>query len=173
MRFNYLASPPLVVAYAIAGTMDFDPNVDRSGNDKKGNAVFLRDIWPSAEEITAAMAGAVDSAMFKAEYGSVFEGDEHWRGLKVPDGELFRWEEKSPYVKAPPFFDGVGPTPAPVSDIKGARVLAMLGDSVTTDHISPAGSIAADGPAGQLSDRQRRASRATSIPTARAAAITK
>jgi aconitate hydratase len=95
------------------------------------------------------MAGAVDSAMFKAEYGSVFEGDERWRGLKVPDGDLFRWEEKSSYVKAPPFFDGVGPTPESIGDIKGARVLAMLGDSVTTDHISPAGSIATDGPAGR------------------------
>ncbi len=148
VRFNYLASPPLVVAYAIAGTMDIDLNVEPLARDAKGNAVFLRDIWPSAEEITAAMAGAVDSAMFTAEYGSVFEGDDRWRSLKVPDGDLFRWEEKSSYVKAPPFFDGVGPTPAPIRDIKGARVLAMLGDSVTTDHISPAGSIAADGPAG-------------------------
>jgi aconitate hydratase len=149
VRFNYLASPPLVVAYAIAGTMDLDPNVEPLARDAKGNAVFLRDIWPSAQEITAAMAGAVDSAMFKAEYGSVFEGDERWRGLKIPDGDLFRWEENSSYVKAPPFFDGVGPTPAPVTDIKDARVLAMLADSVTTDHISPAGSIAADGPAGR------------------------
>src|SRR5271154_948368 len=149
VRFNYLASPPLVVAYAIAGTMDIDLNVEPLARDTKGNAVFLRDIWPSAEEITAAMAGAVDSAMFKSEYGSVFEGDDRWRGLKIPDGDLFRWEENSSYVKAPPFFDGVGPTPAPVTDIKGARVLAMLADSVTTDHISPAGSIAADGPAGR------------------------
>src|SRR5271154_5868467 len=149
VRFNYLASPPLVVAYAIAGTMDIDLNVEPLARDTKGNAVFLRDIWPSAEEITAAMAGAVDSAMFKAEYGSVFEGDDRWQGLEIPDGDLFRWEENSSYVKAPPFFDGVGPTPAPVTDIKGARVLAMLADSVTTDHISPAGSIAADGPAGR------------------------
>jgi aconitate hydratase len=149
VRFNYLASPPLVVAYAIAGTMDIDVNVEPLARDAKGKAVFLRDIWPSAEEINAAMAGAVDSAMFKAEYGSVFEGDERWRGLEVAEGDLFQWEEHSSYVKAPPFFDGVGPTPAPVHDIKGARVLAMLGDSVTTDHISPAGSIAADGPAGR------------------------
>jgi aconitate hydratase len=149
VRFNYLASPPLVVAYAIAGTMDIDPNVEPLTRDAKGKAVFLRDIWPSADEINAAMAGAVDSTMFKAEYGSVFDGDDRWRGLKVPEGDLFRWEENSSYVKAPPFFDDVTPTPAPISDIKGARVLAMLGDSVTTDHISPAGSIAVDGPAGR------------------------
>ncbi|HEX3408942.1 MAG TPA: aconitate hydratase AcnA, partial [Candidatus Binataceae bacterium] len=149
VRFNYLASPPLVVAYAIAGTMDLDPDVEPLARDAQGNAVFLRDIWPSAEEITAAMAGAVDAAMFKGEYGSVFDGDERWRGLKIPEGDLFRWEEKSSYVKAPPFFDGVTPTPAPIGDIKNARVLAMLGDSVTTDHISPAGSIAEDGPAGR------------------------
>jgi aconitate hydratase len=129
--------------------MDIDPNVEPLARDANGNAVYLRDIWPSAEEITAAMAGAVDSTMFKAEYGSVFEGDDRWRGLKVPDGDLFRWGEKSSYVKAPPFFDGVGPTPAPIHDIKDARVLAMLGDSVTTDHISPAGSIAAESPAGR------------------------
>jgi aconitate hydratase len=150
VRFNYLASPPLVVAYAIAGTMDLDPNVEPLARDANGAAVYLRDIWPSTAEIGAAMAGAVDSAMFRAEHGHVFEGDEHWRGLKIPDGNLFRWDEKSSYVKAPPFFDGVGPTPTPIGDIKGARVLAMLGDSVTTDHISPAGSIAVDSPAGRF-----------------------
>ncbi|HVC43635.1 MAG TPA: aconitate hydratase AcnA [Candidatus Binataceae bacterium] len=149
VRFNYLASPPLVVAYAIAGTMDIDPNVEPLARDPRGAPVYLRDIWPSAAEVSAAMAGAVDSAMFRAEYGQVFDGDERWQGLKIPEGKLFRWDEKSSYVKAPPFFDGVGPTPPPVGDIQGARVLAMLGDSVTTDHISPAGSIATDGPAGR------------------------
>jgi aconitate hydratase len=148
VRFNYLASPPLVVAYAIAGTMDFDPNVEPLGRGKDGRAVYLRDIWPAPEEISAAVAG-VDAAMFREEYGHVFEGDEHWRGLAVPEGALFRWAPDSSYVKAPPFFEGVGPTPAPTTDIAGARVLVMLGDSVTTDHISPAGSIALDGPAGR------------------------
>ena len=149
VRFNYLASPPLVVAYALAGTMDFDPESQPLGVDSKGNAVYLREIWPSAEEVNAAIGRSVDSAMFRDEYGKVFEGDERWRGLPVPEGDLFRWDSKSTYVKAPPFFEGVGPTPQPVRDIVGARVLAMLGDSVTTDHISPAGSIAVDGPAGQ------------------------
>src|ERR1700691_5054413 len=141
VRFNYLASPPLVVAYAIAGTMDFDPEHDSLGRDQQGNAVYLRDIWPSPREITEAIAGSIDSAMFRKEYGQVFDGDEHWRGLKVPEGDLFRWQKDSLYVKAPPFFDGVDATPPPVGDIKNARVLAMLADSVTTDHISPAGSI--------------------------------
>jgi aconitate hydratase len=148
VRFNYLASPPLVVAYAIAGTMDFDPNVEPLGRGKDGRPVYLRDIWPTPDEIAAALAG-VDSAMFREEYGHVFEGDEHWRGLPVPGGALFRWDPASSYVKAPPFFEGVGPIPAPTKDLVGARVLAMLGDSVTTDHISPAGSIAIDSPAGR------------------------
>jgi aconitate hydratase len=149
VRFNYLASPPLVVAYAIAGTMDFDPENEPIGRDPQGKPVYLREIWPTAEEVNAAIAGAVDAAMFREEYGKVFEGDEHWRGLNVPAGELFRWEEESSYVKAPPFFEGVGPNPDPVKDIAGARVLAVLGDSITTDHISPAGSIAAESPAGK------------------------
>jgi aconitate hydratase len=149
VRFNYLASPPLVVAYAIAGTMDFDPEHDSLGKDRQGNPVYLRDIWPSPRELAEVVAGSIDSAMFRKEYGQVFEGDEHWRGLKVPEGDLFRWQKDSTYVKAPPFFDGVGATPPPVGDIKDARVLAMLADSVTTDHISPAGSIGADSPAGR------------------------
>jgi aconitate hydratase len=149
VRFNYLASPPLVVAYALAGTMDFDPNVEPIGRGADGKSVYLRDIWPSAEEVNAAIAAAVDSGMFRNEYGRVFDGDERWQGLKVPAGDLFRWDDKSTYVKAPPFFDGVGPNPAPVKDIAGARALAVLGDSITTDHISPAGSIAADSPAGK------------------------
>ncbi|HLK85796.1 MAG TPA: aconitate hydratase AcnA [Candidatus Binataceae bacterium] len=149
VRFNYLASPPLVVAYAIAGTMDFDPERDPLGNDKQGNPVYLRDIWPSTREVNAAVAASIDSAMFRKEYGEVFAGDSRWRGLKVPAGDLFRWDADSLYVKAPPFFDDIGADPAPVGDIRDARVLAMLADSVTTDHISPAGSIGADTPAGK------------------------
>jgi aconitate hydratase len=149
VRFNYLASPPLVVAYALAGTMDFDPERDPLGKDRQGNPVYLRDIWPSPRELAEVVGAAIDSAMFRKEYGQVFEGDEHWRGLKVPEGDLFRWQKDSTYVKAPPFFDGVDATPPPVGDIKDARVLAMLADSVTTDHISPAGSIGADTPAGK------------------------
>jgi aconitate hydratase len=149
VRFNYLASPPLVVAYAIAGTMDFDTERDPLGKDPNGAPVYLRDIWPSPRELAEAVGGSIDSAMFRKEYSQVFEGDERWRGLKVPEGALFRWQKDSLYVKAPPFFDGVDATPPPVSDIKNARVLAMLGDSVTTDHISPAGSIGVDTPAGK------------------------
>jgi len=149
VRFNYLASPPLVVAYAIAGTIDFDPNVEPIGRDLEGKPVYLRDIWPSADEVNAAIARAVDSTMFRDEYGRVFDGDERWQGLQVPEGDLFRWEAKSSYVKPPPFFDGVGRDPGPAKDIVGARVLALLGDSVTTDHISPAGSIPPETPAGK------------------------
>jgi aconitate hydratase len=149
VRFNYLASPPLVVAYAIAGTMDLDPNVEPLGRDRQGKPVYLREIWPSANEVNAALGSAIDSAMFREEYGRVFEGDQRWQGLPVPAGDLFGWEGQSTYVKAPPFFDGVTPEPPPVRDLTGARALAVLGDSVTTDHISPAGSIATDSPAGQ------------------------
>jgi aconitate hydratase len=149
VRFNYLASPPMVVAYAIAGTMDFDAESTPLGVGADGKPVYLRDIWPTAEEISQSIARAIDSKMFQDEYGQVFEGDERWRGLQIPEGDLFKWDPKSTYVKAPPFFDGIGVAPAPVTDIVGARVLAMLGDSVTTDHISPAGSIAADSPAGK------------------------
>ena len=149
VRFNYLASPPLVVAYALAGTMDFEAEVEPLSRDALGKPVYLRDIWPTSEEINTAIAQFVDSAMFRDEYGHVFEGDERWQQLKVPGGDLFQWDERSTYVKAPPFFEGVGPNPLPVKNIAGARVLVMLSDSVTTDHISPAGSIAADGAAGQ------------------------
>jgi aconitate hydratase len=149
VRFNYLASPPLVVAYALAGTMDIDPDVEPLGRGKDGKPVYLRDIWPTTKEINDAMAGAVNSAMFREEYGQVFEGDERWRGLKIPAGDLFQWDKQSSYVKAPPFLDEVTPAVAPVTDITGARLLAMLADSVTTDHISPAGSIPADSPAGR------------------------
>jgi len=149
VRFNYLASPPLVVAYAIAGTMDIDVNNDPLGTDKNGKPVFLKDIWPTAEEIAATVSSSIDSAMFQLQYSKVFEGDEQWRSLEVPKGSLFEWYEESEYVKAPPFFDRVERVPAPLNDIVGARVLAVLGDSVTTDHISPAGNIAAKTPAGE------------------------
>jgi aconitate hydratase len=149
VRFNYLASPPLVVAYAIAGTMNIDMENEPIGTDPAGKPVFLRDIWPSQDEIAAVVARSVTSEMFRSEYGHVFDGDERWRALDVPRGERFSWDEKSEYVKAPPFFDGIGPEAGGFSDLKGARVLAMLGDSVTTDHISPAGSFSADTPAGQ------------------------
>jgi aconitate hydratase len=149
VRFNYLASPPLVVAYAIAGTMDIDLNHEPLGNDSNGHPVYLRDIWPSREEVGAVVAASVDSAMFRQEYGQVFEGDERWRSLEVPEGNLFRWEEKSEYVKAPPFLDGMTAKAGGFHDLSGARALAVLGDSVTTDHISPAGSIATDSPAGK------------------------
>ncbi len=149
VRFNYLASPPLVVAYAIAGTMDIDLERDPLGIDPQGNPVYLRELWPAPEEVLGAISSSVDPAMFRAEYTSVFEGDERWRGLAVPGGDLFQWDEKSEYVKAPPFLEGVGAEGVPLGDLTGARVLALFGDSVTTDHISPAGSIAPDGPAGK------------------------
>ena len=149
VRFNYLASPPLVVAYAIAGTMNIDPAVDPIGHDKSGKPVFLREIWPSTDEVNAVLATAIDSAMFRNEYGSVFDGDNRWQGLQIPEGDLFKWDDQSTYVKAPPFFDGVGLQPAPLKNITRARALAVLGDSVTTDHISPAGSFRADTPAGK------------------------
>jgi aconitate hydratase len=149
VRFNYLASPPLVVAYALAGTIDTNLAQQQIGTGSGGRPVFLKDLWPTAEEVRKAMADSIDSAMFRDEYAQVFDGDERWRRLKVPKGDLFAWRDDSTYVKAPPFFDGIGVTTAPLTDIANARVLAMLGHSVTTDHISPAGSIPADGPAGR------------------------
>jgi aconitate hydratase len=149
VRANYLASPPLVVAYALAGRMDFDMATESLGTDKAGKPVFLRDIWPSPAEIESTVRSSVTTAMYNKEYGEVFEGDAHWKGLKVPEGDLYSWDAKSTYIKQPPFFDGISKTPAPLTDIKGARVLAMLGHSVTTDHISPAGSIPVDSPAGK------------------------
>jgi aconitate hydratase len=149
VRANYLASPPLVVAYALAGRMDFDMATESLGNDKNGKPVFLRDIWPSPEEIESTVRTSVSTAMYHKEYGEVFQGDAHWKGLKVPEGDIYAWDAKSTYIKSPPFFDGITKTPAPLTDIRGARVLAMLGHSITTDHISPAGSIGVDGPAGK------------------------
>jgi aconitate hydratase A / 2-methylisocitrate dehydratase len=149
VKMNYLASPPLVVAYAIAGTMDVDLVEDPLGAGADGEAVYLRDIWPSEQEIAQTIEEAVQSDMFRSSYGEVFDGDERWNGLEVPTGDRFAWDEDSTYVRLPPYFDGLPLEPEPVTDIEGARVLAKLGDSVTTDHISPAGSIKADGPAGR------------------------
>ncbi|HVN64857.1 MAG TPA: aconitate hydratase AcnA, partial [Candidatus Binataceae bacterium] len=149
VRFNYLASPPLVVAYAIAGTMDIDLENHPLGTGLNGKPVYLRDIWPAPDEVAAEISKSVSAAMFKGEYAQVFDGDEQWRGLAVPEGDLFKWQADSTYVQAPPVLDGVTKQAGSFADIRGARVLAMLGDSVTTDHISPAGSIAADSPAGK------------------------
>jgi aconitate hydratase A / 2-methylisocitrate dehydratase len=148
VKMNYLASPPLVVAYALAGTMDIDLQNDPLGEDSDGEPVFLRDIWPSAKEVAQTIEQAVQSDMFRRSYDDVYAGDERWRTLPVPDGDVFAWEESSTYVRNPPYFHDLPREPEPVRDIEGARVLAVLGDSVTTDHISPAGSIKRDSPAG-------------------------
>jgi aconitate hydratase len=148
VKMNYLASPPLCVAYALAGTMDIDIVNDPLGQDAEGNDVRLADIWPSTQEIAQTVEEAVQSDMFRKSYGEVFAGDERWNGLDVPTGDRFAWAEDSTYVRLPPYFDGMPTEPEPLTDIEGARVLAKLGDSVTTDHISPAGAIKKDGPAG-------------------------
>ncbi|MDQ4024886.1 MAG: aconitase family protein, partial [Actinomycetota bacterium] len=148
VKMNYLASPPLVVAYALAGTMDADIVNEPLGQDPDGNDVYLRDLWPSEREVGETIERAVRSEMFRASYGDVFAGDERWSSLDVPTGDRFAWDEDSTYVRRPPYFDDMPAEPAPVEDIEGARVLALLGDSVTTDHISPAGSIKPDAPAG-------------------------
>jgi len=148
-RANYLASPPLVVAYALAGRMDFDIVNEPLGNDKTGRPVYLRDIWPTPQEVEMAMRDSVSSDMFRKEYADVFTGDEHWRALPIPEGDLYAWDPKSTYIKHPPYFEGMPLKPGALRDLHGLRTLAMLGDSVTTDHISPAGSIPADGPAGK------------------------
>jgi aconitate hydratase len=149
VRLNYLASPPLVVAYSLAGTMDLDLTSEPLGTGTGGEPVFLRDIWPSSTEVAEVLHSAVTSEMFRERYGSVFEGDDFWRSMAIDGGETFGWRKGSTYVLEAPFFDGIGTEPAPVKDIVGARVLAILGDSVTTDHISPAGSIRPSSPAGQ------------------------
>ncbi|MEE2635871.1 MAG: aconitate hydratase AcnA [Acidobacteriota bacterium] len=148
VRANYLASPPLVVAYALAGSMTLDLTTQPLGQDQDGADVFLRDIWPSAKEIQAGVVTAVSTDQFTSKYAGVFDGDARWRGLAAPTGQRFEWEAASTYVRNPPFFDDLDPEPAPLRDVTGARVLALLGDSVTTDHISPAGVIPVDGPAG-------------------------
>ena len=149
VKMNYLASPPLVVAYALAGTMNHDFESDAIGNDQSGNPVYLKDIWPSAEEIDAVIASCISSDMFKKDYATVFEGDHRWKSLDTPTGKTFEWEADSTYVRKPPYFDGMPREPKAVTNIAGARVLAILADSVTTDHISPAGNIKADSPAGK------------------------
>ncbi|MEO6859106.1 MAG: aconitate hydratase [Solirubrobacteraceae bacterium] len=147
VKMNYLASPPLCVAYALAGTMDIDLYDEPLGEDKDGQPVFLKDIWPGSEEVAQTVEEAVQSDMFRKSYGEVFDGDERWNSLQVPTGERFAWDERSTYVRKPPFFEDLPREPEPLEDIEKARVLAILGDSVTTDHISPAGSIRRDGPA--------------------------
>lgn len=149
IKMNYLASPPLVVAYALAGSMDIDLFNDPLGQDTDGNDVFMRDIWPTAKEIEDVIAQAISSDMFDSSYEDVFAGDEQWRSLPTPEGKTFEWDPESTYVRKPPYFDGMPQEPEPVADIDGARVLLKLGDSVTTDHISPAGAIKKDSPAGR------------------------
>ena len=147
VRANYLASPPLVVAYALAGSMEVDLYKDALGNDSQGKPVYLKDIWPTPQEIQAVMSKSVRSEMFKKEYSRATEGDERWKGMPVPEGELFKWDPQSTYVRHAPYFENMSKTPGEPKEIKGARVLVLLGDSVTTDHISPAGSIEKNGPA--------------------------
>jgi aconitate hydratase len=149
VKMNYLASPPLVVAYALAGTMNHDFEKDSLGTDKDGKEVLLAEIWPSAKEIQEVIDSSISSEMFKKDYATVFDGDHRWKSLDTPTGKTFEWDAQSTYVRKPPYFDGMPANPTPVTNISGARVLAILGDSVTTDHISPAGNIRADSPAGK------------------------
>ena len=149
VRANYLASPPLVVAYALAGTMNFDTEKDPLGTGSDGKPVYLRDVWPSPAEVAEAMRKSIKREQYQQRYAHVLDGDADWRSLQIPAGDTFAWDDSSTYIRKPSFFDDLGPTPKPVTDIKGARLLAILGDSVTTDHISPAGNIAKDSPAGR------------------------
>jgi len=149
VKMNYLASPPLVIAYALAGTMDFDVETDPLGIGSDGEPVYLRDVWPSPVEVERVVGASITREMFTTDYADVFTGDERWRSLPTPTGDTFAWDPDSTYVRKPPYFEGMAAAPAPVTDVAGARVLALLGDSVTTDHISPAGSIKADSPAGR------------------------
>lgn len=149
VKMNYLASPPLVIAYALAGSMDFDFESQPLGKDADGVDVYLKDIWPTPEEVESVIESSIDTHMFDSEYSTIFDGDERWQALDTPEGNLFAWDENSTYVRKPNYFDGMSLEPEAVADVKGARVLAKLGDSVTTDHISPAGSFKADTPAGQ------------------------
>ena len=149
VRANYLASPPLVVAYALAGRMDLDLTTEPLGNDTAGKPVYLSEIWPTPQEVEATVRQAVTQEQYQRQYAAVYEGDEHWKGMHVPAGDLYEWDPKSTYIKLPPYFENMSKTAAPLADIHGARVLAVLGDSITTDHISPAGSIGADSPAGK------------------------
>jgi aconitate hydratase len=149
VRMNYLASPPLVIAYALAGTMDFDFADESLGKDAAGTAVYLRDIWPSMTEVSEAVSSYVAPELFHEDYADVFAGDDTWQQIEIPTGDRYTWDTVSTYVRQPPFFLGMGDEPSALADVAGARVLAVMGDSVTTDHISPAGSIKASGPAGQ------------------------
>ncbi len=149
VKMNYLASPPLVIAYALAGTMDFDFETQSLGTGLDGEQVFLRDIWPTPDEVQSTIDSSINSGMFETQYAGVFDGDSRWQSLPTPVGDVFEWDSKSTYVRKPPYFEGMTMQTTPVSDISSARVLALLGDSVTTDHISPAGSIKADSPAGK------------------------
>src|SRR5467141_3279142 len=149
VRANYLASPPLVVAYALAGRMDLAVTTEPLGSDKSGKPVFLSDIWPTPQEIETTVRAAVSTSLYTKQYSEVYEGDAHWKGMHVPQGDLYQWDPKSTYIKLPPYFENMPKTPPPLADVHAARVLAMLGDSVTTDHISPAGSIPVDSPAGK------------------------
>jgi len=149
VRANYLASPPLVVAYALAGRMDLDLTTEPLGNGSDGKPVYLRDIWPTPQEVEATVRSAVTSEQYRKEYSEVYEGDAMWKSMPVPKGDLYQWDAKSTYIKLPPYFENMSNMAAPLSDLHGARVLAVLGDSITTDHISPAGSIAVDSPAGK------------------------
>ncbi len=149
VRANYLASPPLVVAYALAGRMDVDLTTESLGTDSTGKPVYLREIWPTPQEVESTVRAAVTTEQYRKEYSEVFEGDAHWKGMQVPEGDLYKWDANSTYIKLPPYFENMPKNPPALADISGARVLAVLGDSVTTDHISPAGSIAVDSPAGK------------------------
>ena len=149
VRANYLASPPLVVAYALAGRMDVDLTTEPLGNDTAGKPVFLKDIWPSPQEIEKTVRAAVTTAQYSKEYAEVYEGDAHWKSMPIPQGDIYKWDPKSTYIKMPPYFENMPKLPPALADIHGARVLAVLGDSVTTDHISPAGSIPVDSTAGK------------------------
>ena len=149
VRANYLASPPLVVAYALAGRMDIDLTTEPLGTGSDGKPVFLSDVWPTPQEIASTVRASVTSAQYRKQYSEVYEGDAHWKSMPVPVGDVYQWDPKSTYIKMPPYFENMPKNPAELADIHGARVLAILGDSVTTDHISPAGSIAVDSPAGK------------------------
>jgi aconitate hydratase len=149
VRANYLASPPLVVAYALAGRMDLDLTTEPLGSDLAGKPVYLKDIWPTPQEIESTVRSSVTTAQYSKQYSEVFEGDAHWKSLTVPKGDIYKWDPKSTYIKLPPFFENMPKAPPALADIHGAKVLAILGDSVTTDHISPAGSIPVESPAGK------------------------
>src|SRR5690606_2402959 len=149
VQANYLASPPLVVAYALAGTVRIDLTTEPLGEDRDGKPVYLRDIWPTSQEIQEFIAKYVTRDLFARKYADVFNGDEHWRKVQVPAGQTYAWDDNSTYVQNPPYFEGMQPKPRPGGDIKGARVLGLFGDKITTDHISPAGSIKAASPAGK------------------------